>query len=124
MSRSLPTLEQDGFCLHPAGNPAQGAAPGALCCLLFEIGFLDQNDHPFTHHQSLWVVVTAQHADHWLGTLLEAPFLFIHDEQDVLAIGTELPFLPCHIAGVLHAADLGPAERAVASRPPHRRWAA
>lgn len=124
MPRSLPTLELDGFCLRPAVDPAQGAAAGALCRLRFELGFIDQNGRDFTHHQSLWVVVTGRHAGRWLGVLLEAPFLFLHDDAELLAIGTELPFLPCHIAEVLPEAALGPAERSVASQPARRRWAA
>lgn len=128
MPRSLPTLEHDGFCLrhagNPAQNPAQGATPGALCLLLFELGFVDQNGLPFTHQQALWVVIRTWQGNHWRGVLLQAPFLFVQTEDELLAIGTELPFLPCHIVDVLPEADLGPAERSLASRPPQRAWAA
>lgn len=124
MPRNLPTMEHDGFCLLDAADPAEGIAPGALAYLQFQLGFVDQNGKPFTHHQSLWVVITAQRGKYWLGTLLEAPFLFLNDENELLSIGTELPFLPAHVAELLHEADLGPNERKLARRPAQRRWAA
>ncbi len=124
MPRNLPTMEHDGFCLLDAADPAPGVAPGALAYLQFQLGFVDQHGKPFTHHQSLWVVITAQRGRYWLGTLLEAPFLFLNDENELLTVGTELPFLPCHVAELLHEADLGPGERKLARRPAQRRWAA
>ena len=108
-----PDFERDGWCLDdgeerhrespetfeiPGSDVRTILQPGDFAKLIFRIALEDSESY-----ERMWVIVRERTVGGYLGMLNNLPDTI--SENEVLWLGTELPFEPRHIIDVQHAND-------------------